>query len=119
MRVIVEERLARGDPRGRFRGQRGIIEIERSDLGVSGLELLEVLVVLLDFGVGEMVSGNLLGDLGLEVCAFVDELLVLLVPVGANRTIAFSPCALSSAADSSNTASRSSVLGSRHTPLCR
>jgi hypothetical protein len=61
----------------------GTVEIELLDLGEPALKLLEIDVVLLEFGIGEMRGRDLLGDFTLEVVALVDELLIGVVPLDA------------------------------------
>ena len=82
LRVIGELFFAVQQPFGCHRCKGRAIEIQASDLANPCLELLELVVLLLKLGVGELFLGNLLGDLGIERITFSDEPAVLIITIG-------------------------------------
>src|SRR5262249_53382846 len=80
-RIVVQERSAFGESFLRLRAKRRFVEIESNDLVEPGPQFYEVLFVLLHLGIGELSFGALFGDLGFEVRAAADELLIRFVPL--------------------------------------
>jgi len=79
--VAVEQSLAGMQPLRSLLRQRCTIKIELPDLLQPALELLQVGVLFLEFGVGKFVDRDLLGDLGLEIGAASEKLAILVVAI--------------------------------------
>ena len=71
--IIVEHIRAAPQPLFRLDRTLGAVEVELPDLGEPALQLLQIDIVLFQFGIGVVAGGDLLGDLALEVVALVEE----------------------------------------------
>src|SRR3954452_6853609 len=79
--IAVEQALAAYEPLSGFGRQLGAVEVELADFLEPDLQLLQVDVVFLKLGIGEVLRGGFLGDLRLEIVALIDQLAVGLVAI--------------------------------------